>query len=182
MSGITSTAARCALVTLLSTLGLSESGHAQQTYTEWLNQQLGRVVAVRVNQRSNAKQVEANAAQSTSTALVDQTSASDIIGFALNALGIPRSDGLQDRGTSLTVTPFALVSAFHGTDPMNPAVYDNLTPWLRRIILTLGFEEEAATDTSISDNVTVWGGKVVIWNQRDEMPEAARADLLAALH
>jgi hypothetical protein len=182
MTLLRSVAARAAGLVLAGIVGAADALRAQQTYTPWLNASIERLIAARTNQRSNAKQVEASAVTGASTALVDQTSASDLVGFALHALGLPRNaNGVETRGGAVTITPYALVSALRSGDPLSPRTYDALPSSLRRMIFTVGYEDEVQTDADVTDRVTVYGAKIVAYGGRDAVPATTRQRLLAAL-
>ena len=77
--------------------------------------------------REPSKQVEAPAVVGNSTSLLDTTSASDLIGFALNLtdLGISsESDGGSDpTAFTATISAYALQSTFSGFEPLSPSRY-----------------------------------------------------------
>ena len=100
---------------------------------------------------------------------MDHSSASDLIGLALNPPAFPRpsSDEAEATSQTFTITPYTLLAAFNGFRPLDPLFYQENTDW-RQISLTLGFEEEeTAGDDVAAERAIVAGAKVTIWNPRD---------------
>ena len=53
-------------------------------FDEWINCRVEQIASARINQRGNTQQTESPAVSSNSTSLVDQSSAPDLVGLALN--------------------------------------------------------------------------------------------------
>lgn len=152
------------------------AGVAQQgdPFDDWLNQRIEDLAAARINQRSNTNQTEAPAAASNSTSLVDMSSASDLIGVALNLADLSTPSGTEQEGTSATTTVsgYALYAGLRGVDPLSPDFYKRHAVW-RRVSLTLGYDGESGSER----NVTILGAKVLLWNRRDASHESNAAAL-----
>ena len=124
-----------------------------QALTAWLNIQIDEKVKALINQGSNSNQTETPAASGSSTALVDQSSASDLIGVAANLLGLGEDsdDGEDDEGSSVSVTAsaYALYAAYKGEDPLRPSFYNAHRRW-RQWSFTLGYEKRRRRTASPS--------------------------------
>src|SRR5215813_12580362 len=106
------------LVCLLSSFGFQASAAGSPPFTTWLNAMIDKVKAERiaattgaarvaVSTRSNTNQAEAPSMSANTTSIVDTSSASDLIGVALNlaslAAGTNSSDTNEDK-TSASAT------------------------------------------------------------------------------
>jgi hypothetical protein len=94
-------------------------------FTGWLNERINKRVAIALSTRSNSNQAEAPSASTNASTLLDMSSASDLIGLALNASGLTKgsaSDSDEEDATSgaVTVSGYALYSAGVGQDPLAP--------------------------------------------------------------
>jgi len=140
-----------------------------EPFTLWLNERIEEKTVALINQGSNANQTESPAASESSTSLVDQSSASDLVGVALNLAGLSGgTDDKKDANTAtVTVSAYSLYSAFKGADPLDPAFYNRNKNW-RKLSLTLGFDNEKKEgDEGATDRVTLAGFKWLIINGRD---------------
>jgi hypothetical protein len=172
-------------------------------FSEWLraqliaaNQATGEAAKVAVGSRSNANQTEAPSISTNSTTLVDTSSASDLVGIALNAAGLTAGTSSSKNSTdtttgSATVSGYALYAAALGYEPLSPEYY--CQPWasaMRRFSFTAGFDDgnsgtngsaPSATqssgskpaETTNSNNVKpiIAGAKVILWGR-----DVCRAD------
>lgn len=117
-----------------------------QTLGEWTaarRLQLAETALDRANIAS--KQVEAPATAGGGTSLVDQSSAADLVGLALNFAGLQTGDGETAKPQTVTATAYALFAAIHGLDPLDPVNYTRYAKW-RRLSFTLGTVENPAPE------------------------------------
>ncbi len=142
----------------------------QEDYIEWLNRLIREITSARVNQRSNTNQAEAPTVSGNTTSLVDQSSASDLVGLALNLAGLgggTTEDARDVNAISVTVSAYALYAALRGADHLDPAFYSAHRAW-RNVSFTLGFEnDEEPAPGAEPDRATLAGVKVLLWNRRD---------------
>jgi hypothetical protein len=132
---------------------------AEVTYPAWL---LGMIkdmktetqlnaerVKVAVSTRSNTNQSEAPSMSSNTSSLVDTSSASDLIGVALNLAGLTAgtqsSKNSNDATSSTaTVSGYVLYTALQGEDPLAPGRYcTEWAQWARSVSVTLGFDDQS---------------------------------------
>ncbi|HXU39401.1 MAG TPA: hypothetical protein VN937_23805 [Blastocatellia bacterium] len=103
------------------------------------------------------------------SSLVDQSSASDLIGVGLNLAGLSgaTNDKMEANSVAVTATAYTLYSAFKGADPLRPDFYNSHEKW-RRLSFTLGYDKEKATDgTDTTNRATLAGAKILLINKRD---------------
>jgi hypothetical protein len=166
-------------------LGAPGTGRAQDSsagLTDWLNEEIERSVQVAVGSRSLTNQVETPAVAATSTSLVDTSSASDLIGIALNladlsAVSGQSNDQKKATSTSATVSAYALFAAINSKDPLDPSVYcpahADVSPWQnpknwRRLSFTVGLDDKAGDPGSKSNrDPIIAGAKWLAYNGRD---------------
>jgi hypothetical protein len=128
---------------------------------------------VRVDQTDNTKQTETPSLGGNSTSLVDQSSASDLIGIATNFAGLSASSNDNQNETSsvsVTTSAYALLAAMNRVDPLNPVFYDNHRAW-RNFSVTLGYDDEDQADGT-KQRAKLFGAKFLFINRRD--PNLAR--------
>src|SRR5207302_4563399 len=102
-----------------------------QNFTDWLNGQIRTAVSAKVNQRSNTNQTEAPSMSGNTTSLLDQSSAPDLFGVALNLAGLSKGTtsanmgGMTGTGSmpdvnsvSVTATAYSLYAALKRVDPL----------------------------------------------------------------
>jgi hypothetical protein len=150
------------LVWTIATVG----GAAAQTFDQWFNTRIDAVLAARLGQNSGARETEAPAIARGSTAIVNETGFSDLIGIALGggALTHGGDGGAEGASTALTVTPFAVLAGILGIDPNDPFMYEARSAW-RAVSFTLGTETTEADDGSES-RATLIGFKLKLWSRR----------------
>lgn len=141
---------------------------ASDNFMVWLNDKVEEKSVALINQGSNANQTETPAASAASTSLVDQSSASDLVGVALNLSGLSGStNNDQDvNSASVTASAYSLYAAFKGADPLDPEFYNLHKKW-RKLSLTLGYDNEQQEGETTADRVTLAGFKYLIFNGRD---------------
>jgi hypothetical protein len=139
---------------------------APATIDAWFDCMVSRAAAPLVNQRETTKQVEVPSIAENTTSLVDQTSAPDLFGLALNLTGLKsNSNGTENPSMSVTTSAYALFSSALQHDPLDPAFY-NRYPNLRRFSFTVG-QDKDEQDKSGEKRVTLLGTKILIINGRD---------------
>lgn len=163
----------CSISALMLILSANGPASAQDCkaltdLTSCVNAKIKSVVKARIDQTSNSKQVEPPSISSNTTSLVDQSSASDLIGVGLNLAGLSASsmsDDMQPSSVSVTTSAYAFYAAFKQFDPLNPFYYDKHRPW-RKFSITLGYDDEKLDDGS-TKRAKVFGAKYLFINKRD---------------
>lgn len=122
----------------------------------------------RVDQTDNTKQTETPTVAGASGSLVDQSSASDLIGLAANFAGLSASsndDQPEASSVSVTASAYALLAAIKRVDPLNPVFYDKNRKW-RKFSITLGYDDEDQPDGT-KQRAKLFGAKFMFVNRRD---------------
>ena len=143
-------------------------------FNNWLNarieQRIKTVTEARIDQRSNVNQTETPAIGDNSTSLVDQSSASDLLGVALNLAGLTgdRNNGNSEKpSAAVTATAYSVYSMFRGEQPLDPGFYNRHRDW-RRLSFTLGFEKGQTNAQGLTtEDTTIAGAKYLIFSGRD---------------
>jgi len=182
-------------------LVLARPGFAQDNFKLWLNHVKDELTAkeaeeasstaerarVAVNVRSNSNQDETPNVSANSSSLVDTSSASDIVGIALNLSGLSGStqskDAADTTSTSATVSTYALYSAVTGEDPLDPGRYCRAaSKATRSLTWTLGYDDQSTEPNgSTSSGPIIAGAKWLAYNGRDVCDPTAFASVTAAL-
>ncbi len=154
--------------------------------TSCVNARIVELVKAKADQNSNTKQAETPSSSSNSTSLVDQSSASDLVGVGMNLAGLTGNSNSADNeptSVSVTTSAYALYAAFKGVDPLNPDFYNTHRDW-RRFSVTLGYDEEKLPSGDMQ-KAKLFGLKYLVINHRDpnrkEFQNAIRNELLTAL-
>lgn len=154
--------------------------------TSCINARIVELVKAKTDQNSNTKQAEPPSTSGNSTSLVDQSSASDLVGVGLNLAGLTGNSNSTDNepsSVSVTTSAYALYAAFKGVDPLNPDFYNTHRDW-RRFSVTLGYDEEKLPSGD-TQKAKLLGIKYLVINHRDpnrhEFQDAIRNELLTAL-
>jgi hypothetical protein len=160
---------------------------ASQGFTGWMNGEIDRRVTalreqakVAVSSRSNSNQSETPSASTNASSLLDTTSASDLVGLAIDAAGLTagtanNSDEGDATSGAVTVSAYALYSAAAGQDPLAPENYCGSTAFgpariWRQFSFQLGFDDDDVKRKDGSGKQTspiVAGIKAVLWTKRD---------------
>lgn len=178
---------RCIVVLLALAGTAARAEDASNGFTGWMNEEIDRRVTalreqakVAVSSRSNSNQSEAPSSSTNASSLLDTTSASDLVGMALNAAGLTagsadHSDDGDATSGAVTVSAYALYSAAAGQDPLAPENYCGSTAlgpariW-RQFSFQLGFDDDDVKRKDGSGKQTnpiVAGAKAVLWTKRD---------------
>lgn len=123
---------------------------------------------VRIDQTDNTNQTETPSISTNSTSLVDQSSASDLIGVATNLAGLSAiSNNSEPEASSVSVTAsaYALLAALNRVDPLNPIFYDQHRAW-RNFSITLGYDDEDQLNGT-KQRAELFGAKYMFINRRD---------------
>lgn len=144
-------------------------------YTEWIKQEVTKAIeakaaekAIAENGNGVANQKESSSVDSSSTSLVDTSSASDFASLALNLTGLQRTQEADSKpkSGSATVTLYSLIAAVRGVRLTDPKFYKEATNW-RRISATIGSEESKLKDHFTDKPSTNLGLKLLLVNSRD---------------
>jgi hypothetical protein len=129
----------------------------------------------RITIRNDVKQSDTPSISSNTTSLVDRSSASDLVGVAMNLAGLT-SESKQMDATSMsaTVSTYVLKAAAEGQDPLDPSFYRRNRDW-RRVSITLGFDYPEGSVGDINDRATIFGLKYLPYDKRDASDESNRA-------
>ena len=122
----------------------------------------------RVEQTDNTNQTDVPSLSGSSSSLVDQSSASDLIGLATNFAGLSaNSNGDQEEPSSIAVTAsaYSLLAAIKRVDPLNSVFYDKHRNW-RKFSVTLGYDEEDQPDGT-KQRAKIFGAKFMFIDRRD---------------
>lgn len=137
---------------------------APADFSDWVNCRVDAIVKARINQTNNTNQTESPSIAGGSTSLVDQSSASDLVGAALNLAGIKSgSEDMQNPSFTATASLYSLYAAAVRHDPLDPSFYLSNRNW-RRFWFTLGQELSAENG---NQRATISGFKILIINGRD---------------
>src|SRR5262245_56873227 len=134
-----------AVVFVLVSIQFAARGQSCSTspdLTSCVNARIVELVKAKADQNSNTKQAETPSSSSNSTSLVDQSSASDLVGVGMNLAGLTGNSNSTDKdptSVSVTTSAYALFAAFKGVDPLNPDFYNTHRDW-RRFSVTLGYD------------------------------------------
>lgn len=134
-----------------------------------LNSLLNDYIRAKIDQTHTTKQTETPSASENTTSLVDQSSASDLIGVAMNLAGLQADtdDNAPEADSfSATASAYALYAAAKGVDPLNPIFYNNNHAW-RRVFITLGYDDEKQEGTETTDRAKTIGLKYLFVDKRD---------------
>lgn len=152
-------------------------------FNNWLSNRIDERIRAtaqaKIDQRSNVNQTEAPSIGDNSTSLVDQSSASDLIGLALNLSGLASgNNNSQDKNSAaVTATAYSLYATMNGAEPLDPSFYNKHRNW-RRLSFTLGFEKGQTDSTGDqTEDTTIAGAKYLFVSQRDAGHPSHRKEL-----
>jgi len=152
-------------------------------FSAWADCVTDKVVnaaTLQANQRHPAKQVELPSIAENTTSLVDQTSAPDLAGLALDLAGLKSKTGANDNGASGTITTsaYALYAAAAQHDPLDPAFYQS-HPNLRRFSFSIG-HDAGDTSSATKGPATILGFKALLLNGREVAKNKAKLAAISA--
>jgi hypothetical protein len=140
----------------------------RETLNRFLNERLQSIVRARIDLRERTRQTETPNISQNTTSLVDQSSASALIGVALNLSGLTaKSNDTEDADSvSVTATAYSLLAAARGVNPLNPGFYNRNAAW-RNFSATLGYDDEKDESGEMTERAKIIGFKYLIVNQRE---------------
>lgn len=155
-----------ALALLLVPASVWADCNKPETLAEWTHCRIQDVLAPRLNAKSNTNQVEAPSGTNT-TALVDQSTATDLFGAALNLAALAtKSPGGNASSFSGVASAYAIKAAIDHHDPLDPAYY-TANRDLRSFWITLGAQYPDSNSPPSTKPATLAGLKVMLVNGRD---------------
>lgn len=120
-----------------------------------------------VAQKNNTNQTQLPSISVNSPSLVDQSSASDLVGVGLNLIGVGSSSKSPNTtSTSATVSAYALRAALSAQDPLQTEYYNANSDW-RRLFITLGVDYPQQGSGAEAERGVIVGGKFLLYNERD---------------
>jgi hypothetical protein len=173
------------LLPVLFVVSLSVITFGQERITvglgEWLNVRIKEVareeIQARVTQRNFAKQSETPSISANTTSLVERSSASDLVGVALNLAGLnTNSSEMEATSMSATVSAYAFKAAGAKRDPLDPAFYNANRDW-RRVSFTLGFDYPEDQVGNVNERAVIFGMKYLPYDKRDASDRSNRAEI-----
>ena len=144
-------------------------------FTAWINCRYDEIAAARISQRGNTQQVELPSIAENTTSLVDQSSAPDLMGLALDLAGLNKGSDSGKTGMAVTFSAYALYARGSNHDGLDPEFYTRHAD-LRRFSFTIGRDNDE-TKAGTNDAATILGGKVLLINRR-EVTRRENLDLL----
>jgi len=150
-------------------LGVCAGSASAQALKEWLTlKSQADDAAVEDKAKATAAKKKPAQAQSISidhgsTTFVDQSSAVDLLGAALNL--VP-AGGSQDGSGTITASLYSVYALATRKDPLLPSVY-NAHAGLRRLFITTGREEQNSPTSNPAAQGTVYGARWLPVNRRD---------------
>ncbi len=157
------------IISNLSVLVQGQNPAPSQSFNAWLNERIQSIISARLDLREKTRQTETPSVSQNTTSLVDQSSASSLIGVGLNLAGLTATsnDPNEANSVSVTATAYSLYAAAKGVNPLNPGFYNRNAAW-RNFSVTLGYDDEKSTDGSNATNRTkIIGFKWLIINGRE---------------
>jgi hypothetical protein len=154
-------------------------------FSTWMRQQLRDAAtdaagarAIPQNGNGVANQKESPSTDTSSTSLVDTSSATDFASVALNLIGLkpPAAGDSTPASGSVTASLYSLMAALHGVALTDPVYYKQGTGW-RRVSFTLGSEESKVADHFTDKPSTNLGLKILLLNRRDVYSTHAQTEL-----
>ena len=158
----------------------------------WVDKQIDLILDkqnVGQNGQGSDRQRESPSADSRSTSLVDQSSATDFLSVAANL--IPVTPGLSQfvsgtgstggnngtaGSTTVTASLFALLAALNKVSPTDPKFYAQHV-FSRRFSFTVGTAASSLATDNTDTPATVYGAKVLLINSRELYTKANLAKL-----
>jgi hypothetical protein len=145
---------------LACALGLGAA--SGQSVKDWLDRQLTDASLATAAQKKPA-QTQSVSLNHGSTTFVDQTSASDLVGTALNFSPV---GGSRDGSGTVTASLYSIYTLASGQDPLTPSIY-NAHSGMRTLFLTVGREEPSPSAQDPSPQGTIYGARWLPVNRRD---------------
>ena len=161
-----------ALILFVAFAGLSASSQVRTSkcvspadFTAWMNCRYDEIAAARISQRGNTQQVEMPSIADNTTSLVDQSSAPDLMGLALDLAGLNKDSDSGKTAMAATFSAYALYARGANHDGLDPAFYTRHAS-LRRFSFTIG-RDDGDAKTNTNNVATILGGKILLINRRE---------------
>lgn len=136
-----------------------------QDVSGFVDSRIQAILKAQIQQKNNTNQTQVPSVSTNSPSLVDESSASDLVGLAVNLLGIS-SESTDNTSTSATVSAYALKAALGAHDPLEPEYYNANSDW-RRLSFTFGADFPEDSNNPQAERGVIVGGKYLLYNQRD---------------
>jgi hypothetical protein len=152
---------------------------ALNAFAQGVNQWLAQQAHVQDTAEATAAKKKPTQSQSISidhgsTTFVDQSSAADLVGTALNLVPL---GGSQDGSGTMTASLYSLYALGKQQDPLKPSIY-NAHSGMRKLFFTLGREEQNSDSQDATTRGTVYGVRWLPVNRRDASSIAADKDAM----
>jgi hypothetical protein len=144
-------------------------GRRKMDVSSYLGERINIIIKTKIDKSDNSKQAETPSGSENTTSLVDQSSASDLVGVGLTLAGLSATptDGQNASSVSVTTTAYPFYAAIKGVDPLNPGFYNRSSPW-RKLSFTLGYDDEMVVGgNGTTERAKLFGVKYLIMNERD---------------
>ena len=126
-----------------------------------------QAVAAKISQRNLINQSETPRAVSSSSTLVDTSSAAELLGVGINLAGLASNSSEKEASSmSVTVSAYALKAAAVRRDSLDPGFYAANRDW-RKLSFTLGYEYPEGMEGDPNARATIFGIKYLPLNKRD---------------
>ncbi len=124
-------------------------------------------VARDITVKDASKEEKQPSSASNATSLVDQTSAPDVFGLALNLAKLnTKAAGQNTDAFTFATSAYALYAFANKRDPLDPDFYRRGSDW-RRFSFSLGRETPDDSDSKNQPPATLFSSKFLIINHRD---------------
>ena len=144
-------------------------GQRKMDISSYLGERIDVIIKTKIDKSDNSKQAETPSGSENTTSLVDQSSASDLVGVGLTLAGLSATptDGQNASAVSVTTTAYPFYAAIKGVDPLNPGFYNRSGPW-RKLSFTLGYDDEMVVGgDGTTERAKLFGVKYLFVNERD---------------
>jgi len=168
-------------IACLPAIAVAQQKKTTGSLGDWLNVRIKEVarqdVQARITQRNFSKQSDTPSISSNTTSLVERSSASDLVGVALNLAGLnTNSSTMESTSMSATVSTYALKAATAKADPLDPAFYNANRDW-RRVSVTLGYDYPEGKLGDVNERAVIFGFKYLPYDKRDASDKANEAEI-----
>lgn len=186
---------RVLLAVIMLCLPLSAWGQGEPGVNGWIDKQIDDLLDKQIvgqNGQGSDRQRESPSADSRSTSLVDQSSATDFFSVAANI--IPVTPGLSQfvsstgtsgnssgaaGSTTATASLYALLAGLNKVNPTDPKFYAEHV-FSRRFSFTVGTAASTLATDNTDTPATVYGAKVLLINARELYTKANLARIKQA--
>ena len=186
---------RVLLAVIMLCLPLTAWGQGQPGVTGWIDKQIDDLLDKQIvgqNGQGSDRQRESPSADSRSTSLVDQSSATDFFSVAANIIpvtpglsqfvsstGTSGNNGGAAGSTTATASLYALLAGLNKMNPTDPKFYAEHV-FSRRFSFTVGTAASTLATDNTDTPATVYGAKVLLINARELYTKANLARIKQA--